>query len=67
MSSSHDKKTILDFFLPRLKLTYRTAHVEVEDRDDWELVKRTIDHLFKVVQEKEPKESIEKEVTHNRA
>jgi hypothetical protein len=53
MSSSHDKKTILDFFLPRLKLTYRTAHVEVEDREDWEIVKRTVDFLFKSQKDKE--------------
>lgn len=65
--SEKTNRSIMEFFLPRLKLTYRTAHVEVEDRDDWELVKRTIDHLFRSVQEKEPKESVEKEVAHNRA
>ena len=62
--SSHDKKTILDFFLPRLKLTYRTAHVEVEDREDWEMVKRTVDFLFKSQQQKEVREKKESEKKH---
>ena len=62
--SSHDKKTILDFFLPRLKLTYRTAHVEVEDREDWEMVKRTVDFLFKSQEKKESIEKKESEKKH---
>jgi len=56
MSGKTDR-SIMEFFLPRLKLTYRTAHVEVEDRDDWELVKRTVDFIFK---SQPKKESIEK-------
>ena len=51
--SDKGNRSILEFFLPRLKLSYRTAHVEVEDREDWEMVKRTVDFLFKSQQKKE--------------
>ena len=51
--SDKTNRSILEFFLPRLKLSYRTAHVEVEDREDWEMVKRTVDFLFKSQQQKE--------------
>jgi len=51
--SDKTNRSILEFFLPRLKLNYRTAHVEVEDREDWEMVKRTVDFLFKSQQQKE--------------
>lgn len=51
--SDKSNRSIMEFFLPRLKLTYRTAHVEVEDREDWEMVKRTVDFLFKSQQQKQ--------------
>lgn len=50
---------LFDFLHPRIKLTYKTAHVEVEDEEDWKTVKKTIDRLFKP--------QVEKEVAHNRA
>lgn len=44
---------LFDFLRPRIKLTYRTAHVEVEDEEDWKMVKKTVDRLFKAPKKKE--------------
>jgi len=62
--SDKTNRSILEFFLPRLKLSYRTAHVEVEDREDWEMVKRTVDFLFKSQQQKESVDKKETDEKH---
>jgi len=62
--SEKTNRSIMEFFLPRLKLTYRTAHIEVEDREDWEMVKRTVDFLFKSQEKKESIEKKESEKKH---
>ena len=62
--SDKTNRSILEFFLPRLKLSYRTAHVEVEDREDWEMVKRTVDFVFKSQQQKESVDKKELDEKH---